>query len=161
MVGSWLTRREKLSDDGSVHDKDNQYTWADAFDVKIRALNEQRFAGREDWRVPNVRELESLLDYAKVAPAVSSAFNSACAPGCTAATCSCTVSAFHWSSTTYQYDQSFAWGIIFVNGNMNSGPKVNAYPVRAVRGGGFEVFTARAMTSRETRHSAAIAERRP
>ena len=30
---------EKLRDDGSIHDKDNSYTWANAFAVKIAALN--------------------------------------------------------------------------------------------------------------------------
>src|SRR5262249_8529536 len=40
---------EKLSDDGSIHDWDTTYTWADAFTVKVAALNSGMFAGYTDW----------------------------------------------------------------------------------------------------------------
>ena len=46
---------EKLSDDGSIHDRDNLYTWDDAFAVKVATLNSGSFAGRTDRRVPNVK----------------------------------------------------------------------------------------------------------
>ena len=47
---------EKLSDDGSIHDKDTAYTWANAFAVKVATLNGGGgFAGHTDWRVPNVQ----------------------------------------------------------------------------------------------------------
>src|SRR5436309_15474518 len=34
---------EKLSDDGTVHDKDNLYTWANAFTGHVAALNALNF----------------------------------------------------------------------------------------------------------------------
>jgi len=56
---------EKLSDDGSIHDKDTTYTWANAFATKVAALNAGGgFAGYTDWRVPNVNELQSIVNYA-------------------------------------------------------------------------------------------------
>src|SRR5206468_11819693 len=54
---------EKLSDDGTVHDKDNLYTWADAFTAHVATLNGMSFAGHTDWRLPNVRELQAIVDY--------------------------------------------------------------------------------------------------
>ena len=40
----------KKSDDGTIHDKDNSYTWANAFAVHIATLNSTNFAGHNDWR---------------------------------------------------------------------------------------------------------------
>src|SRR6266513_2316543 len=44
-VNTWLVW-EKLSDDGTVHDKDNVYTWANAFTAHVATLNAMSFAGR-------------------------------------------------------------------------------------------------------------------
>jgi hypothetical protein len=129
---------EKLSDDGSIHDKDDKYTWADAFATKVAALNSGSFAGYTDWRVPNVNELLSLVNRGGVNPAVNAAFNTGCFTGCTVTTCSCTQSDTYWSSTTYQggwpYGPTHAWLVYFVNGHQSINVKSNGLCVRAVRG---------------------------
>jgi len=100
---------EKLSDDGTIHDKDNTYTWANAFAVKIATLNTPPcFAGFCDWRLPNSFELYSLVNLGSVNPAASPAFNTGCAASCTVLTCSCTVPVFYWSSYTYANNPYFA-----------------------------------------------------
>jgi hypothetical protein len=58
--------------------------------------------------VPNVNELLSIADYGAVAPSVSPAFNTGCAPACTVLTCSRTASSNYWSSSTYQDRQDYA-----------------------------------------------------
>ncbi|MCC6766968.1 MAG: DUF1566 domain-containing protein [Deltaproteobacteria bacterium] len=127
---------EKLSDDGSLHDKDNYYTWTNAFAVKIAGLNAGGgFAGHTDWRLPNVNELQSLVSYGAVNPSVSAAFNTACAPACTVTTCSCTQSNFYWSATTYQDSPSLAWLVFFFDGDVYADGKPDNYYVRGVRGG--------------------------
>lgn len=128
---------EKKSADGDpLHDKDIGYTWDQAFTF-VAELNTARFARHHDWRVPNVKELQSIVNYQKVSPAVSSAFNTNCVAGFDALTGSCTAADGYWSSTTYVGSPAlFAWDMDFTG--------VYVYPisdkraklhVRAVRGG--------------------------
>jgi Protein of unknown function (DUF1566) len=125
---------EKLSDDDSIHDKDNSYTWGFAF-AKIEDLNIACFGGFCDWRVPNRFELETLLNMEFIGPAVSSPFDTACATDCALPTCSCTGLAAHWTSTSYADDPDTAWVIEFYAGQAFTSTKTNTFRVRAVRGG--------------------------
>ena len=127
---------EKLSMDGSVHDRTKTYTWSQAFTGHVATLNGGSFAGHTDWRVPNVKELLSIANYQNATPAVSSAFNANCTSvGCTVLTCSCTASnGFYWSSTSYASPTS-AWYVLFDFGNSNATAKSASFVTRAVRGG--------------------------
>ena len=128
---------EKLSDDGSIHDQDNVYSWDDAFG-KIDELNTPPcFAGFCDWRVPNRFELESIIDLGTADPAVSAPFNNGCSPGCTVLTCSCTFSGVHWSSSSAATAESIGWAVNFLFGSVNRNylKATDSYFVRAVRGG--------------------------
>ena len=51
--------------------------------INIAGLNSTAFAGYTDWRLPNVKELQSIVNYENVIPAVSPAFNTGCEPACT------------------------------------------------------------------------------
>ena len=126
---------EKLSDDGTVHDKDTADTWTNAFSTKVATLNAASFAGFTDWRVPNVNELQSLVSYGASYPAINAAFNANCAPTCSVLTCSCTQPAAYWSSSTYQDIPSIAWAVYFQDGYVVGYLKANNGYVRAVRGG--------------------------
>jgi hypothetical protein len=128
---------EKLSSDGSIHDANTSYNWYDAFQ-KVGALNAATFAGHADWRLPNVNELQSLVDYGTAFPAVSAAFSNGCAPGCTVLTCSCVAPgnfSEYWSSTSYS-SQS-AWFVSLAVGVVSGSSKtdVGLTYARAVRGG--------------------------
>jgi hypothetical protein len=86
---------EKKSDDNGLHDKDNTYGWSrGAFAdpdfsetiwdwlEDVNAENGTGFAGFNDWRVPNVKELHSIVDYEVFpGPVVSAAFNNSCDSG--------------------------------------------------------------------------------
>jgi len=126
---------EKLSDDGSIHGQGNVYTFADAVGAKIAVLNTGAFGGHTDWRLPNRRELESLVDSGTIDPAVRPAFNDACSPGCSVLECSCTLPAPYWTSTVYQPDPSQGWVVDFLRGLLMPKDLVTQAHARAVRGG--------------------------
>lgn len=94
----------------------------------VAALNAEKFAGHDDWRIPNIKELHSIVDYGKVDPSAPSAFNKSAT--------SCTVSSNYWSSTGFpDVPPNVAWGIFFKIGMVSGGYKTGAGHVRAVRGG--------------------------
>ena len=138
---------EKKSDDGSIHDKDDAYTWCGAScgttnlmdgtitTTFLATLNGGGgFAAHTDWRIPNANELESIRNL-NVNPATYSAFNTGCAASCTVTTCSCTVSTYCWSSTSLQGSPDYGWYVGFYSGTLCPDFKSNNYCVRAVRGG--------------------------
>jgi len=136
---------EKKSDDGSIHDWDNTYTWSTGdpwnFDgtaatVFLATLNTAPcFGGFCDWRLPTRFELETILDLGNVNPAVPAVFNTSCTAGCTVTTCSCTRSSYYWSSSTYPGNSGYAWGVGFFNGSVVYFSKTDSWFVRAVRTG--------------------------
>jgi len=126
---------EKLSDDGSIHDGDNLYTWTDAVTTKVATLNATSFGGYTDWRLPNRVELGSLVNAATTRPATYSVFNTGCVASCTVLTCNCTLRSRYWSSTTFAEGPQYAWSVTFEPGNVEWEAKSFVAGVRAVRGG--------------------------
>ena len=138
---------EMKSDDGSIHDKDNTYSWWDGMGTTfLAALNTSPcFAGHCDWRIPNNTELLSLVNYEALYPATFSVFNSGCFAGCTVLTCSCTVfdlGSGYWSSSTFIGTennvagiQGSAYRVDFSLGDVSAFQKGARFHVRAVRGG--------------------------
>lgn len=134
---------ELKTDDGTVHDKDDLYTWntsvgtmpnGTAFTAFLGTLNggvsadgsttTACFAGHCDWRLPTVGELRSMLD--------------AQFPNCTSNPCTSipgfTVTTY-WSSSTHSSFPNAAWKVFFGNGQVIVDNKNAPFYVRAVRGG--------------------------
>lgn len=101
------------------------YAWVNALSSCAVTMNSPGFAGYTDWRLPNVLELMSIVDYgAANAPFISqSSFPD-------------TVSGRYWTSTTYITNITLAWVVNFNTGAAYNGlSKATNYPVRCVRGG--------------------------
>jgi hypothetical protein len=117
----------KLTSDATIHDVNNVCTWAQAFQ-KVADLNTANFAGHNDWRLPNINELQTLTDWGRFNPAIDPVFNNGVD--------SFTQSSFYWSSTTYQYSPDIAWFVFFIDGGVYADFKFSLILyVRAVRGG--------------------------
>jgi hypothetical protein len=126
-----LVWEKKTDCSGGPHCVNDRYTWAGAF-TYVAALNAANFAGHNDWRLPNVKELQSIVNYQNVFPAVSSEFND-----CSNGSCTSSVS-YYWSSSSYANSPSYAWIVYFYDGNVDANFKSvsgDSYYVRAVRGG--------------------------
>lgn len=131
---------EKKANDGDIHDVDRTYFWskAGAYTVwdwleLVNTEGGSGFAGHNDWRLPNRRELDSLVDFSHDTPSVSPAFDSSCIEGCTVTACSCTALADYWSSTTSAANTTLAWAVEFARGAADNRGKGTARAVRAVR----------------------------
>jgi len=91
-------------------------TWTAAIDY-CEALT---LGGHTDWKLPNKKELLSIVDYATYSLAMSSVFQN-------------TSSSNYWSSTTDANDTSDAWLVHFYYGDTNGYDKTNTNYVRCVR----------------------------
>jgi hypothetical protein len=128
---------EKQSDDNSIHDRDTLFTAA-AAPGHITTLNSGNFANHNDWRMPNARELLSLVNYGVANPAIeASAFHTNCFGGCTVSNCSCTAFFAYWTGTTVTNLPNAAFTVNFTDGTVNASAKNASFTaaVRGVRGG--------------------------
>ncbi len=143
---------EIKTDDDSIHDVDNTYTWTEGddgdtdpdgtlFGVFLKALNSTcegegvtdceshkdcakgekcGFAGHRDWCIPDVKKLQSIVNYGTFRPASS-------LHGETATT-------YYWSATPSAINNKNAWTVNFFDGLvLNSSKKLDSLHARAVR----------------------------
>ena len=99
-------------------------TWESALTSCTVTLNGLAYAGYTDWRLPNVRELMSIVDYGNYSPSI----NSTAFPG--------TYVSYYWTSTTYVPSTTTAWVVEFDVAYLGGGAvKTTNNYVRCVRGG--------------------------
>ncbi len=124
---------ENKTTDGSVHDSGKLYTWTEAQNVFIPQLNAANFGGHNDWRLPTLEELRSILDYGRNNPATDTGYF----PNTQLSNMD-----FYgyWSSSDIDIS---AWFLHFDGGYSDAQFKTDSQFVRAVRGsnGAFHNFT--------------------
>ncbi len=85
-------------------------TWRGAFDV-IDELNSRRAGGYGDWRLPNIRELDSLVNLSSHSPALPEAMIQG------------PVAEGYWSATTSAFEKQYAWVLYARDGGVGVGFK--------------------------------------
>ncbi len=98
--------------------------WQEALDY-IKKLNQKEYLGFSDWRLPNRRELRSLMSYQTRKPALpeNNPFTNV-------------FLGWYWSSTTALISPSHAWTVHMEGARMFYGGKDQSYLVWPVRGQG-------------------------
>ena len=108
---------------GCVHDTGTGLTWVKNADINkkpldwksakdlVSRMNKDKAYGYDDWRVPGIRELESLTDMDGHSPAlpVDHPFTD--------------VQDFYWSADISRYDTGYAWVLYMVDGAVGVGYK--------------------------------------
>ena len=130
---------EQKTNDATVHDKDNPYTWSaggggftapdgTAFTSFLTALNGGVcFAGQCDWRLPTRREMQTIL--------LPEPYPYSTSPCIDQAAFGPTVSGYYWLATALASTPTRAWAVGMGLGDVGIGPKSDNNFVRAVRGG--------------------------
>jgi hypothetical protein len=118
-----------LVDNGTVTDTKTGLMWQQGenstmtWEAALSFCEGLSLGGHSDWRLPNIKELESLTDDTRYNPAIETTFfPNAHAPG-------------YWSSTTNAEGSHGAWYVVFGHGIVSNNYKNSSYYVRCVRGG--------------------------
>ena len=130
-------RFQLVLDDAAVLDKETGLVWEKSPDTTARAwatailyAYTKNVGGRKGWRLPTVEELASLVDPTQMNPALPSGH-----PFINVQ------SDVYWSSTTSVSDTSYAWYVLFDDGDVNGNDKSHYAYVWCVRGGhGYDAY---------------------
>ena len=93
------------------------FTWQEA--LKVAA--ESRFDGKNNWRLPDIKELNSIIERQCTMPAINEIVFPA------------TPTMSFWSSTPYNGNPAYAWNVYFPYGISDGNSKKYRFFVRLVR----------------------------
>jgi hypothetical protein len=112
-----MWQKETADKDGNgTIDSADTMQWQNA----LQYCESLEFAGHSDWRLPNVRELQSIVDYGRMEPSSDPIFGEE--------------SGWYWSSSTHVHLPNGAWYVYFFYGHVYDDDKTYMCYVRAVRG---------------------------
>jgi hypothetical protein len=145
MASTTPSSRFERHDDGTVTDKETglmwrvcveglkgkncdkgkalELSWAGTLTYVPTLNTGEGFAGFKDWRLPNIRELGSLVELQCARPAI----NFEIFPN--------TPSAHVWSSSPYHFYTHYSWYVDFGSGQFTYTERIKPKQIRLVRGG--------------------------
>ena len=122
-------KRFIVSNNGTVLDTATGLTWQCETEIPMTWLDAQEYCAKlklagGGWRLPTIVELQSIVDYTLLAPAIDSvAFPDTAVCGCG-----------YWSATIHAGDTGLVWLVYFYAGCVGDNDKLGSHYVRAVRG---------------------------
>ena len=111
-----MDRDPGFDSDGTI---DGWVSWQHALDY-ISRLNNEQYLGHSDWRMPNIRERQSLMHAGASSGLSAEGFQS--------------VQASYWTSTSREATPGFAWVFNLLTA-IPAADKTTNYAVWPVRGG--------------------------
>ena len=93
------------------------------WETAVDYCNDLWFADYDDWRLPNAKELQSIVDFGYKNPAIDLVYFPE------------TISDYYWTSTALNLENDQAWVIDFSTGALSPQDKTFPCFLRAVRGG--------------------------
>lgn len=132
MIVDTVISAEVLIDhgDGTITDPSSGLMWQKNGDRYLTWKKAHKYcedlvlAGKSDWRLPNLKELQSLVDYSRTDPAVNTAYFPNTNPS------------NYWTKTEYAGNDRFVWYVNFYNGHVSAFDQASDYCVRCVQGAG-------------------------
>lgn len=116
---TWKRCSEGLSGDLCEKGEPLIFTWQEA----LKAASVSSFNGKSDWRLPDIKELNSIIERQCTMPAINEIVFPA------------TPTMSFWSSSPYAGNQAYAWNVYFPYGISDGNSKSYKFFVRLVRGG--------------------------
>lgn len=120
----------KDNGDGTVSDQRTGLIWQKigvsqgmTWEAALKYCQSLQLSGRDDWRLPNIKELRSISDDRKVQPSLDKTFFPEAQ------------SAYYWSSTSQGNRPERAWFVDFQSGLVSYADKPDQHLLLAVRGG--------------------------
>ena len=141
MIGFSLINADFTKSNGMVTDSKTGLIWQDEYSDNNNTIKSSSWqdaidycealtlGGNNDWRLPNIKELLSIVDYSKSNPSINAVFQNT----------SIALSPGYWSSTTLNYPSGTSWCIDWRSGRIMQCGKEQAYDIlpfsRCVRTG--------------------------
>ena len=100
---------------------DHLMTWENAIPYCETLI----LGGHSDWRLPNINELQSIVDRSEINPAIAAGFTNTSTNAYYA----------YWTSTTLETLKDYTWVIYFSSGYVNYTGKKYERNVRCIRNG--------------------------
>lgn len=116
----WAVCVEGLSGEQCEQGEAVKLNWAKAL-LHIADVNKRGFAGHKDWRLANIRELNTLVELQCASPSINSEVFPATPAG------------HVWTSSPYHFYTHYSWFVDFANGSYTYDERIQPKLVRLVR----------------------------